>query len=220
MTSTISPPERFAAAVAALPLVAVLRGIRPEESEGIGRALYDAGFRLLEVPLNSPEPFASIARMRKALPDDALVGAGTVMTPGQAAQVAECGGEMVFMPHADLAVVRAAKSLGLSCVPGVLTPTEAFAALAAGADGLKLFPGEMIPPKVVKAIRAVLPKDTLLLPFGGITAETLRPYLEAGAGGFGLGSAIYQPGLRADEVARRARAFVEAWKVVNQRTED
>jgi 2-dehydro-3-deoxyphosphogalactonate aldolase len=215
MTSTISSRERFAAAVAALPLVAVLRGIRPEESEGIGRALYDAGFRLIEVPLNSPEPFRSIARMRETLPGDALLGAGTVMTSGQAARLGECGGEMVFMPHSDLAVVRAAKSLGLLCVPGVLTPTEAFAALAAGADALKLFPGEMITPKVVKAIRAVLPKDTLLLPFGGITGESLRPYVEAGAGGFGLGSALYKPGLRADEVAPRARAFAEAWHALS-----
>ena len=211
MTSKIALKERFAAAVAALPLVAVLRGIRPEESEGIGRILYDAGFRLIEVPLNSPEPFASIARFRKALPDDALVGAGTVTSTGQVPQLRECGGEMVFMPHADLDVVRAAKSLGLLCVPGVATPTEAFAALAAGADALKLFPGELITPKVVKAIRAVLPKETLLLPFGGITPESMRSYVEAGAGAFGLGSGLYKPGMRGDEVAARAHAFVEAW---------
>jgi 2-dehydro-3-deoxyphosphogalactonate aldolase len=211
MTSTTSPLDRFTAALAALPLVAVLRGIRPEESEDIVRVLYDAGFRLIEVPLNSPEPFVSIARFRETLPDDALVGAGTVMNPGQIARLRECGGEMVFMPHSDWHVIQAAKSLGLLCIPGVATPTEVFAALAAGADGLKLFPGEMITPKVVKAIRAVLTKETLLLPFGGITPETMRAYVEAGANGFGLGSGIYKPGMSRDEVAVRARAFAEAW---------
>jgi 2-dehydro-3-deoxyphosphogalactonate aldolase len=211
MTFTNSSIERFTTALAALPLVAVLRGLRPEESGSIGRALHDAGFRLIEVPLNSPEPFASIARLRETLPDDALVGAGTVMRPDEAARLKERGGEMVFMPHSDPNLIRAAKSLGLLCIPGVATPTEAFAALAAGADGLKLFPGEMITPKVVKAIRAVLPKGTLLLPFGGITPETMPAYVEAGAGAFGLGSGIYKPGMRGDEVATRARTFAKAW---------
>ena len=198
-------------AMGELPIVAIARGLRPEEAVAHGEAFHEGGVRVLEVPLNSPEPFASIARFRKALPDDALVGAGTVTSTGQVPQLRECGGEMVFMPHADLEVVRAAKSLGLLCVPGVATPTEAFAALAAGADALKLFPGEMITPKVVKAIRAVLPKETLLLPFGGITPESMRSYVEAGAGAFGLGSGLYKPGMRGDEVAARAHAFVEAW---------
>jgi 2-dehydro-3-deoxyphosphogalactonate aldolase len=214
MTSTNSPVERFAVALAALPLVAVLRGLQSEESGGIGRVLHDAGFRLIEVPLNSPKPFASITRLRESLPADTLVGAGTVTSPEQVVQLKECGGEMVFMPHSDPDVIRAAKSLGLLCIPGVATPTEAFAALAAGADGLKLFPGEMITPKVVKAIRAVLPKGTLLLPFGGVTPETMRAYVEAGAGAFGLGSGIYTPGLREGEVAARARTFVEAWNAL------
>jgi 2-dehydro-3-deoxyphosphogalactonate aldolase len=204
--------RRFAAALANLPLVAVLRGLTPEEAGAIGQALYDAGFRLIEVPLNSPDPFSSIAGLRRSLPDDALVGAGTVMSAEQAVQIRDIGGEMVFMPHADLSVVRAAKSLGLLCVPGVLTPTEAFAALAAGADGLKLFPGEMITPKVIKAIRAVLPKGTLLLPFGGIKVDTMKPYVEAGANAFGVGSAVYSPGLSPAEVARRALAFADAWR--------
>jgi 2-dehydro-3-deoxyphosphogalactonate aldolase len=211
MISTIPLIERFSAALTALPLVAVLRGIRPEESEDIGHVLHGVGFRLIEVPLNSPEPFASIARFRETLPDEVLVGAGTVMSPEQVARIGECGGEMVFMPHSDADIIRAAKSLGLLCIPGVATPTEAFAALAAGADGLKLFPGEMITPRVVKAIRAVLPRETRLLPFGGITPETMRAYVEAGADAFGLGSGLYTPGRRADEVAARARNFAEAW---------
>ncbi len=212
MNSQQNLTGRFQAAVARLPFIAVLRGIKPEETEDIGRALYDAGFRLVEVPLNSPDPFTSIANFRRSLPADALVGAGTVLDPEKVAQLKACGGEMVFMPHSDLNVVRAAKAQGLLCVPGVATPTEAFAALAAGADGLKLFPAEMIAPKVVKSIRAVLPKDTLLLPFGGITPETMKPYVEAGAGAFGLGSALYSPGMSAAEVATRANGFAEAWQ--------
>jgi 2-dehydro-3-deoxyphosphogalactonate aldolase len=204
--------DRFSAAIAKLPLVAVLRGIKPEETKQIGPVLYEAGFRLIEVPLNSQDPFSSVANFRRFLPGDALIGAGTVLRVEQVTQLKTSGGEMVFMPHSDLNVVRAAKAEGLLCVPGVLTPTEAFAALAAGADGLKLFPGEMITPKVLKAIRVVLPKGTLLLPFGGITPDTMKPYVEAGAGAFGLGSALYSPGMSSDEVAQRAKAFAEAWQ--------
>lgn len=204
--------DRFSAAIAKLPLVAVLRGIKPEEAEKIGQVLYEAGFRLIEVPLNSQDPFSSVANFRRSLPRDALVGAGTVLSAEQVSQLKLSGGEMVFMPHSDLNVVRAAKAAGMLCVPGVATPTEAFAALAAGADGLKLFPGEMITPKVLKAIRVVLPKGTLLLPFGGITPDTMKPYVEAGAGAFGLGSALYSPGMSCEEVTVRAKAFAEAWK--------
>ena len=146
------------------------------------------------------------------LPSTALVGAGTVLGIDQVLRLKECGGEMVFMPHADLDVVRAAKAGGLQCVPGVATPTEAFAALKAGADGLKLFPGEMITPKVVKAIRAVLPPDVRLLPFGGITPDSLQPYYAAGARAFGLGSALYTPGMSRNQVVGRAQAFVTAWR--------
>lgn len=218
MNSEANLGERFKAAVGRLPFVAVLRGIKPEEAEGIGRVLYDAGFRLIEVPLNSPDPFSSITRFRQSLPGDALVGAGTVMSADQVRQLKTCGGEMVFMPHSDLNVVRAAKALGLLCVPGVATPTEAFAALGAGADGLKLFPGEMITPKVVKALGAVIPKGTLLLPFGGITPETIKPYVEAGARAFGLGSALYSPGLSCEQVAARAVSFAEAWQSICPKT--
>ena len=206
--------ERFALALKKLPLVAILRGIKPEEAEAIGQGLYQAGFRLIEVPLNSPDPFASIATIRRSVPTDALVGAGTVLRVDDVAQLKASGGEVVFMPHADLAVVRAAKAAGLLCIPGVATPTEAFSALAAGADGLKLFPGEMVTPPVVKAIRAVLPKGTLLLPFGGINTDTMQPYLDAGAGAFGLGSALYKPGMTCAQVVERAKGFVDAWQAL------
>ena len=204
--------SRFAAANAALPLVAILRGITPAEAEAIAQGLYDAGFRLLEVPLNSPDPFASIAAIRSLLPDDALVGAGTVMTTAQLLQLKMCGGELVVMPHADLELIRAAKAAGMLCVPGVATPTEAFAAIAAGADALKLYPAELVTPQVLKAMRAVLPRDVRLLPVGGITPETMRPYRAAGANGFGLGSALYAPGMVCDDVVIRAHAFVAAWR--------
>ncbi|MBS1230627.1 MAG: dgoA [Proteobacteria bacterium] len=208
--------DRFALALKKLPLVAILRGIKPEEAEAIGLGLYQVGFRLIEVPLNSPDPFASIAAIRRSVPIDALVGAGTVLRVDNVAQLKASGGNAVFMPHADIAVIHAAKAAGLLCIPGVATPTEAFSALAAGADGLKLFPGEMVTPPVVKAIRAVLPKDTLLLPFGGITTDTMKPYVDAGAGAFGLGSALYKPGMTCAQVVERAKAFVEAWQKLQQ----
>ena len=208
--------ERFALALNKLPLVGILRGIKPEEAEAIGQGLYETGFRLIEVPLNSPDPFASIAAIRRCLPGDALVGAGTVLRVDDVALLKASGGEVVFMPHADSAVIHAAKAAGLLCIPGVATPTEAFSALAAGADGLKLFPGEMVTPKVVKAIRAVLPKDTLLLPFGGITTDTMKPYVDAGARAFGLGSSLYKPGMSCAQVVERAKAFVDVWQALRQ----
>lgn len=203
---------RFSRAIATLPLIAVLRGIRPAEAESLGKTLYAEGFRLIEVPLNSPDPFDSIAAIRVALPEDAVVGAGTVLSVAQVASLKAAGGDIVFMPHSDLAVVSAAKREGLLCVPGVATPTEAFAALAAGADALKLFPAELITPKVMKSIAVVLPKGTRLVPFGGITPETMAPYLDAGAAAFGLGSALYKPGMTAAELGARAEAFRVALK--------
>ena len=204
--------QRFAAASAQLPLVAILRGITPGESVAIGRRLYEAGFRLIEVPLNSPEPFKSIAAIRQSLPDDALVGAGTVLTVDQVRELKDSGGDLTVMPHADTAVIRAAKAAGMACTPGVVTPTEAFAALAAGADALKIFPAEMVTPAILKAIRVVLPKGTRLLPVGGVTPDNMQPYLEAGATGFGLGSALYKPGMTVDDVTAVARQFVAAWE--------
>jgi len=195
-----------------LPLVAILRGLTPDESVEIGRVLVDAGFRMLEVPLNSPQPFESIRRLVDALGDDYLVGAGTVLDPAHVGQVADAGGRLIVMPHADVNVIRAAKQAGLHCVPGVATPTEAFAALAAGADALKLFPAEQASPAVLRAWRAVLPKDLAVLPVGGIAPDNMEPWLAAGAGGFGIGSALYAPGRPASDVATRARAFADAWR--------
>ncbi|GLQ98090.1 2-dehydro-3-deoxy-6-phosphogalactonate aldolase [Dyella mobilis] len=198
-----------------LPLVAILRGILPSESVAIGRALADAGFRVLEVPLNSPQPMESIQRLAQSLGDGFLVGAGTVMTAEQVQQVADAGGRLIVMPHADTSVIRAAKQAGLLCVPGVVTPTEAFAALAAGADGLKLFPADQISPEGLKAWRAVLPKDVPVLPVGGITPNTMAPWIAAGAQGFGIGSALYAPGIDLAQISQRARAFAQAWNAVS-----
>ncbi|WP_201314975.1 2-dehydro-3-deoxy-6-phosphogalactonate aldolase [Dyella sp. EPa41] len=195
-----------------LPLVAILRGLTPDESVDVGRALVGAGFRMLEVPLNSPQPFASIRRLVDALGDDYLVGAGTVLDPVKVKDVADAGGRLVVMPHADVAVIRAAKQAGLYCVPGVATPTEAFAALAAGADALKLFPAEQASPAGLKAWRAVLPAGTAVLPVGGISPDNMTTWLAAGATGFGIGSSLYAPGRPAGDVAVRAREFADAWQ--------
>ncbi|HEX8779446.1 MAG TPA: 2-dehydro-3-deoxy-6-phosphogalactonate aldolase [Rhodanobacter sp.] len=195
-----------------LPLVAILRGLAPDEAVATGRAIVEAGFRMLEVPLNSPRPIDSIARLATALGDNVLVGAGTVMTPADVDAVATAGGRLIVMPHADTTVIRAAKAAGMLCVPGVATPTEAFAALEAGADALKLFPAEQSAPAVLKAWRAVLPREVPVLPVGGITPDTMAPWLAAGATGFGIGSALYAPGRTLEETSRRARAFAQAWQ--------
>jgi 2-dehydro-3-deoxyphosphogalactonate aldolase len=210
-TPASTAKQRFADALARLPLVAILRGITPAEAVPVGEVLYAAGFRLIEVPLNSPSPLLSIAALRQALPADALLGAGTLLQADAVPQVRQAGGELIVMPHADVAVVRAARDAGLVCVPGVATPTEAFAALAAGADALKLFPAELLTPPVLKALRAVLPPAAPVLPVGGITPERMQAYRAAGASGFGLGSALYAPGMPPAEVGRRAAAFAAAW---------
>ncbi len=191
-------------------LVAILRGLRPEEAESVGSALYAVGIRIIEVPLNSPQPLRSIEILRRTLPDDCLVGAGTVLSTQQVQAVKEAGGQLIVMPHCDAQVLHAAKAAGLYLAPGVATPSEAFAALAAGADALKLFPAEQVGIGAMRAWLAVLPTGTALLPVGGITPENMAPYLRAGAAGFGLGSALYSPGLSADEVGRRAHAFMLA----------
>lgn len=193
-----------------LPLVAILRGVRPDEAVGVGEALLDAGFAIVEVPLNSPDPLDSIARLADALGERALVGAGTVLTPQAVDRVAAAGGRLVVMPHADPAVIRAAKAAGLLAVPGFATPTEAFAALDAGADALKLFPAEAAPPPVLKALLAVLPPGVPVLPVGGIRPETMAGYWQAGAAGFGLGSALYKPGDGPATVRQKALAFRQA----------
>ncbi|CAN1602992.1 MULTISPECIES: 2-dehydro-3-deoxy-6-phosphogalactonate aldolase [unclassified Pseudomonas] len=196
-------------------LIAILRGLRPEEAAAIGEVLYSAGFRVIEVPLNSPEPYESIRILRDTLPADCLIGAGTVLTPEQVEQVKAAGGQVIVMPHSDPKVLRAAKAAGLYLSPGVATPTEAFAALAEGAHVLKLFPAEQMGPAVVKAWLAVLPAGTVLVPVGGITPDNMAVFLEAGVKGFGLGSGLFKPGLTADEVAVRAKAYVAAWNALN-----
>jgi 2-dehydro-3-deoxyphosphogalactonate aldolase len=202
--------DQFAAAWARLPLVAVLRGIRPDEAPAIGEALVQGGWSLIEVPLNSPQPLQSIASLAKRLPD-ALVGAGTVLDAQQVRDVHAAGGRLIVAPNFDAEVVREARRLGMACLPGVLTASEAFAALRAGATGLKLFPAEMIPPAAVKALRAVLPQDALLLPVGGIAIGNMAAYRSAGADGFGIGSSLYKPGMSAAEVEEKALDFAAAW---------
>ncbi|WP_097302617.1 2-dehydro-3-deoxy-6-phosphogalactonate aldolase [Pseudomonas chlororaphis] len=195
-------------------LIAILRGLRPQEAVAIGEVLYQAGFRVIEVPLNSPQPFDSIRILRDALPADCLIGAGTVLTPEQVEQVKAAGGQVIVMPHSDPRVLRAARAAGLYLSPGVATPTEAFAALAEGADVLKLFPAEQMSPAVVKAWLAVLPADTVLLPVGGITPDNMQVFVDAGVKGFGLGSGLFKPGMSAAEVATRAKAYVAAWNAL------
>lgn len=188
-------------------LVAILRGVTPEEVLAIGEVLDAAGFAVIEVPLNSPRPIESIRRLAARFGDRALIGAGTVMSPAEVAEIADAGGRLVVLPHAGEAVVRAAKARGMLAIPGIFTPTEAFAMLAAGADGLKLFPAEAAGPAVLRAMRAVLPPDTKVLPVGGIDAANIPAWRAAGAAGFGIGSAIYKPGDTPEIVAEKARAL-------------
>jgi 2-dehydro-3-deoxyphosphogalactonate aldolase len=197
-------------ALAELPLVAILRGLEPENALAIGQILIDAGFRVIEVPLNSPRPFHSIERLARTHGSHALVGAGTVLQRADVAHVRDAGGRLIVMPHSDPRIIGEARANELICLPGVATPTEGFAALAVGADGLKLFPAEAIPPAVVKAWRAVFPPETVMIPVGGITPERMADYRAAGASGFGLGSTLFHPGLATSEVQTRAKAFVAA----------
>lgn len=194
------------------PLVAILRGVTSDEADSIAAVIVEAGFGAIEVPLNSPDPLASIELIARLFGDKVLVGAGTVIEASQVDDVAEAGAKLVIAPNADAAVIERAAKLGLVVVPSVATMTEAFAALKAGASGLKLFPGEALGPDIVKAWRAVLPKETQLYPVGGVTPERIAPYKQAGANGFGIGSALYRPGASVEDVARAAQMFVKAWK--------
>ena len=203
----MKPQEKFSQAMQSIPLIAILRGIQPGESIAVGQALVSTGWRLIEVPLNSPQPLDSIAALASTFAD-ALVGAGTVLTPVDVRNVHAAGGQLIVSPNFNAEVVRMAIDLGMVCLPGVMTATEAFAALCAGATGLKLFPAEMASPAVVKALRAVLPTGTLLLPVGGITPSIMQAYLDAGANGFGIGSALYASGKTAEEVRLVATKFI------------
>jgi 2-dehydro-3-deoxyphosphogalactonate aldolase len=186
------------------PLVAILRGVKPDEAEAIAASLEAAGFAIVEVPLNSPDPIESIRRLAARFGERLLIGAGTVMTVQQVEAIAAAGGRLLVTPHADVGLVRAAKAAGMLACPGCFTPTEMFAALQAGADALKLFPAEAASPAVLKGIRAVLPPGTPVLPVGGIEAGNMRPWLAAGAAGFGIGSSIYKPGDTPAIVAEKA----------------
>ncbi|MEP7008547.1 MAG: 2-dehydro-3-deoxy-6-phosphogalactonate aldolase [Sphingomonas bacterium] len=202
----------FVAAMARCPLVAILRGVRPEEIEGVADALVEAGFSMIEIPLNSPDPLTSIARIAKRYGDDVLIGAGTVLSVEQVEAVRGAGGQIIVSPNTNVAVIAASAAAGLVSLPGYATPSEAFAAIAAGASGLKLFPAEAATPAVLRAQRAVLPADMAVLVVGGITPETMAPWLGSGAQGFGLGSALYRLGDGPAIVGERARHFIEALK--------
>jgi 2-dehydro-3-deoxyphosphogalactonate aldolase len=211
MTPTTNPAHTLAQALAQLPLIAILRGLTTAEAPVIGDALVNSGFAIIEVPLNSPEPMHSIAALTKLFPQT-LIGAGTVLNVQQVKDVHDAGGRLVISPNFNPAVVAQALALNMVVLPGVATPTEAFAALDAGAHGLKLFPAEMISPATLKAMRAVLPKAAALMPVGGITPDNMAAYLAAGASGFGLGSALFAPQRSAQEVRFQADAFVRAFR--------
>jgi 2-dehydro-3-deoxyphosphogalactonate aldolase len=195
-----------------LPLVAILRGLAPEHAQDVGRTLFDAGFRLIEVPLNRPGAVQAMRLIQALAPADALVGGGTMLTVADVDAVADAGGQIFIAPNCNPPVIAHAAARGLLCAPGVATPSEAFAALAAGAHILKLFPAEMIGPAGLKAMRSVLPADTPLWPVGGVTPEQIGAWKAAGATGAGIGGALFTPGVTMDELGRRARAFVAAWR--------
>ena len=205
----MNPTEELGRRLRQCPLVAIIRGVVPDEAEAIGAALFEAGIRIIEVPLNSPEPLRSIERLARCFGEEALIGAGTVLEPADVARVAQAGGRIIVSPNVFAPVVEAAVAADLVSLPGFFTPSEAFAALRAGATGLKLFPAEGAAPAVVKAQRAVLPREVPLLVVGGISPDNMQPWLTAGADGFGLGSGLYKPGQTAEETAAKARAYVE-----------
>ena len=204
----MTPSEILGRYLAECPLVAIIRGVTPGEAVAIGEVLYEEGIRIIEVPLNSPEPLESIRLLAGALGDRALVGAGTVLDPADVRRVAEAGGRLIISPNTYTPVIEATVAAGLVSMPGYFTPSEAFEAVRAGAHSLKLFPAEAASPAVVKGQLAVLPKHIPLLVVGGITPGNMRPYLEAGAKGFGLGSGLYKPGQTPEQVRLQAQAYI------------
>jgi 2-dehydro-3-deoxyphosphogalactonate aldolase len=203
-------PARFDEFFRTMPLIAILRGVTPAESEHIVGAIVESGIRIIEIPLNSPEPFASIERASKGFSAAAIIGAGTVLTPENVEQAAKAGAEIVVSPNFERAVVHKSKMLGLVSVPGVMTPSEALAAIAAGADVLKFFPGELLTLPVIRAYAAVLPKHIPIVLVGGVTAESVKTFANSPVSGFGIGSSLYKPGMSASEVSERSKSFVEA----------
>jgi 2-dehydro-3-deoxyphosphogalactonate aldolase len=204
----MTPSEELKRRLAECPLVAIIRGVTPEEVEAVGEAIWEAGIRIIEVPLNSPDPLDSIRRLAGCMGDRALVGAGTVLEVAQVQAVKDAGGRIIVSPSTYSAVIEATAAAGMVSTPGYFTPSEAFDALRAGATGLKLFPAEAATPAVLKAQRAVIPKDVPVLVVGGVKPDQMRPWIEAGASGFGLGSGVYKPGRSAEETGMRARAYV------------
>ena len=205
----MNPGEELRRRLDECPLVAIIRGVTPGEAEATGRAIFEAGIRIIEVPLNSPDPLASIERLAALFGESALVGAGTVLDPADVGRVRDAGGRIIVSPNTFPPVIEAAAGAGLVSLPGYFTPSEAFAALRAGATGLKLFPAEGASPAIVKAQRAVLPKTVPLLVVGGISPDNMGPWIDSGADGFGLGSGLYKPGQSAEATAAKARAYVE-----------
>lgn len=200
-----------------LPLVAILRGLQPLDAAATAKALFDAGLRLLEVPLNRPGALESIAILADMAPPDAIVGGGTMLTIAQVDAVHAAGGRLLVAPNANAAVIAHGAARGMLCAPGVATPTEAFAALEAGAHALKIFPAEMVGMAGLKALKTVLPPATALWPVGGVGPQHLKPWLDAGATGFGIGGALYSPGSDCADLGRRARLFVDAWHAAHQK---
>ena len=206
----MTPSEQLRHRLGQCPLVAIIRGVPPDQAAEIGAALHEGGIRIIEVPLNSPEPLKSVSRLAAALGERALIGAGTVLDPDDDARVRDAGGRIVVSPNCEPAVIGASVRAGLVSIPGCFTPTEAFRAIRAGAHGLKLFPAEAASPAVLKAQKAVLPRDVPVLVVGGVLPETMRLWLEAGADGFGLGGGLYRPGQTPEQTLERARAYVGA----------
>jgi 2-dehydro-3-deoxyphosphogalactonate aldolase len=206
----MSAAEDFRRYFAECPLVAIIRGVTPADAEAIAGALHEGGIRIIEVPLNSPDPLESIRIIARAYGDRALVGAGTVLDPADVSRVAEAGGRLVVSPNTNISVIEATVAAGMVSSPGYFTPSEAFAAIRAGAHSIKLFPAEAASPAVVKAQKAVLPKDVPLIVVGGVTPESVPDWLAAGAAGFGLGGGLYKPGQDAAATLERARAYVTA----------